>query len=89
MTIALLVLAAYVAVIAGICRFLRNARGPEPDDDWPPEHGHLIAQVIREFVGDVEDMERLANTGELAAIDIALYDPVTDEELAPFEKEFR
>ena len=73
--IALLVFAAYCAVIAGICRFLRNARSPEPDDYWPPEHGQLIAQVIREIAGDIEDMERLANTSELAAIDIDLYDP--------------
>ena len=85
--IALLVLAAYVAVIAGICRFLRNATGTEPDDwDWPHEY---VAAIRQALLDDLEDMERLANTSELAAIDIALYNPVTDEELAPFEKEFR
>ena len=56
-----------------VSRFIRH--GTDTDDYWPPEHGQLIAQVIREIAGQVEDMERLANTGELAAIDVDLYDP--------------
>ena len=87
--IPLLVLAAYVAVIAGICRFLHNASGTDTDDYWPPEHGQLIAQVIREIAGQVEDMERLANTGELMAIVAATAEcqlcglPVSDDDFQP------
>ena len=63
-------------VVAGLAStFMRHATSTEDDDYWPPEHGQLIAQVVREIAGEVEHMERLANTGELQAIDIDLYDP--------------
>ena len=76
---------AYVAAIAFICHLFRHATDPEPCYVDP----ELAAAVRQALVAEVERQERLASTSELQAIDIRLYDPVTDEELAEFEEDFR
>ena len=59
-------------VVAGLAStFMRHATEPEPCYVDP----ELAAAVKQALVAEVERQERLASTGELAAIDIDLYDP--------------